>query len=174
LLSSIDTANNAWDWSKTCSLWSILSTFYTSFFRRYPFAKKYYCKPKWTREKLRKARLYKKRACKILMKLTPVVNFTYILQAAFSLILFRKKLQIQTVSKKTEQNTRRKKLLLKCRWNWHLTSSWTDGESIYVACALGHDSAATDCIGQHKIDHVQSKAKFCENKISVKHIVDTL
>jgi len=49
-----------------------------------------------TREKLHKTLLYEKGASKMLMKLTPVVNFINILQAAFALIFF-----CQTITKPT-------------------------------------------------------------------------
>jgi hypothetical protein len=45
------------------------------------------CKTKIvTREKLRKTLLYEKGVCKMLMKLSPIVNFINILRAAFVLI----------------------------------------------------------------------------------------
>ncbi len=55
---------------------SISSTFYASFFCRYPFAKQI-TKPKCNRENLRKALLYIKCAHKMLMKLTPDGGFWY-------------------------------------------------------------------------------------------------
>ncbi len=59
--------------------WSIPSTFYERFCCRYPNTK-----PKWTREKLRESLWYEKRARKMMMKLTPGVNFINIKSTNFS------------------------------------------------------------------------------------------
>jgi len=53
-------------------------------------------KPNVTREKLHKTHSYEKGGCKMLMKLTPIVNFINILQTAFAPIFLRQKLQSQT------------------------------------------------------------------------------
>jgi len=68
-------------------------------------------KPNVFREKLLNLLSYEKRAGKLLMKLTPFVNYTNILQATFLLICI-KKLQSQIVTKE--------KILIKCWWNWDL------------------------------------------------------
>jgi len=62
-------------------------------------------KPKWTREKLREALSYEKHACKMLMKLTPGVNFNNLCNFSQVLYLFGKR--------KSKQ-----KLSIKCWWYW--------------------------------------------------------
>jgi len=85
------------------------------FFCQYPFAKKILSQ-NVTREKLREALLYKKRAHKKLMTLTPLVNFTNILQAGFLPIFFQQKLESQTLSKDKLRNfcCCNKQLVIKC------------------------------------------------------------
>jgi len=61
--------------------------------------------------------LYKKCACKMLMKLTPIVKFTNILWAAFKTLFFEPKIKVE---KSSAKHFRMRKLLIKCWRNWHL------------------------------------------------------
>jgi len=70
---------------------SISSTFYEQLMRQYFCAKKLQS-PTVIREKQRKALLYKKGLSKMLMKLTPVVNFIDILWATFAVIFLHQKI----------------------------------------------------------------------------------
>jgi len=66
---------------------------------------------------------YKKADSKMLVRLSPFVNFTNILQAYFAPIFFHKKIQNQTVSREELQKSLLyKKLLVKCWCNCHLVS----------------------------------------------------
>jgi len=93
-------------------------------------------KPKWTREKLLEALSYEKSAHKMLMKLTPLVNFTNILQAAFfANFPFYKKLQTQTASvEKLRKTLFCKKMPCKCWWNLHLYSTLDRRTTHFCLC----------------------------------------
>ncbi len=61
----------------------ISQTFYEQFLVPYPVAKKI-ANPNCKSRKTLQTTLVQKPVCKMLIKLTPIVNFTNILQAAFS------------------------------------------------------------------------------------------
>ncbi len=72
-------------WYVNVFLRSISSSFYKQLLRQYFCAKKLQSQT-MTREKLRKAHLYKKVMCKMLMALTPGVDFINVLRTAFTLV----------------------------------------------------------------------------------------
>jgi len=74
---------------KAANLWSISSTYYEQLLCQNSFTKKLQSQTA-TREKLRKTLSYKKGSSKMLMKLTPVVNFNITFQQIFSTFLLPK------------------------------------------------------------------------------------
>jgi len=73
------------------SLQSISPTFYDQLLSLFPSTKKLQIQTETT-FKLRKTLLYEKSVHKMLVKLTPIINFINILQSAFELISFYQKI----------------------------------------------------------------------------------